>query len=164
MHLARELHQAGAKLTVSDVDANRAAAVAKEVGAELVSTEAILEVECDVLAPCALGGAITELLAPKLRCKAIGGAANNQLRTAAVGRVLKDRGIWYAPDYAINAGGLINVAEEFAGYDRERSRKKVLAIYDTIKTLIERSRGENAQPEVVADRWADEIIAAGPKK
>ena len=162
-HLARELHQAGARLTISDVDPARRAAIAAECGANVVDIGDILEVECDILAPCALGGALTDAVVPKLKTKVIAGAANNQLRTPSVGRALFQRGIFYAPDYAINAGGLINVAEEFAGYDKERARKKTLAIYDTIKTIFERSRRENTPPEVISDRLAQEIIAAGPR-
>ncbi len=161
-YLARELAQAGARLTICDVDPARRNAIATELGADVVETDAILEVDCDIIAPCALGGALTEQLVPRLKAKVVAGAANNQLRTPAVGRALKERGIFYAPDYAINAGGLINVAEEYRGYDRERARKKTLAIYDTILDIIERSRRENQQPEVIADRMAEEIIAAGP--
>jgi leucine dehydrogenase len=160
-HLARELHQAGAHLTITDVDPARRAAVAAEVGATAVEPDAILEVPCDVLAPCALGGAITEDLVPRLRCRAVAGAANNQLRTAAAGRALHARGIFYAPDYAINAGGLINVADEYAGYDAARARKKTMAIYDTISDILIRSRRESLPPEVIADRVAEEILAAG---
>ena len=98
---------------------------------------------------------------PKLKCKAVAGAANNQLRTPAVGKALMARGIFYAPDYAINGGGLINVAEEFAGYNAANARKKTLAIYDTIGEIIERSKSEKAQPEVITDQIAEERIAAG---
>lgn len=163
-YLAHELHQAGCKLTIADVDTQRVEAVAKECGAQIAPIDKILEVECDVVAPCALGGALTEMVLDKLKCKVVAGAANNQLRTPSVGRTLHERGIFYAPDYAINGGGLINVAQEYAGYDRERSRLKTLAIYDTIKHILERSRREKVQPEIVADRIAEEIIAAGPKK
>jgi leucine dehydrogenase len=160
-HLARELHQAGARLTISDVDPARRAAIATELGARPVSPEEILEIECDVVAPCALGGALTEERVPRLKAKVVAGAANNQLATPEVGRALKARGIFYAPDYVINAGGLINVAEEFAGYDRERATQRCLGIYDTINDLIERARHEDAPPEVIADRMAHEIVAAG---
>jgi leucine dehydrogenase len=163
-HLARELHQAGARLTIADVDAARLTAVASEVDAQVCDVDKILEVECDVLSPCALGGALTEALLPRLKCKAVGGAANNQLRTPQVGRTLHARGIFYAPDYAINAGGLINVADEYAGYDAARARAKVVAIYDTITTIFERSRAESQPPELIADRMADDIIAAGPPR
>jgi leucine dehydrogenase len=157
-HLARELAQAGARLTICDVDAARRNAIATELGAAVVDVDAILEVDCDIVAPCALGGALTEAVVPKLKCKAVAGAANNQLRTPGVGQALHARAIFYAPDYVINGGGLINVAEEFAGYDAARARKKVTAIYDTIGDIIERSRREKAQPEVIADRMAEEII------
>jgi leucine dehydrogenase len=163
-HLARELHQAGARLTISDVDPARRAAIASELGAVPVEPDAILEIECDVLSPCALGGPITDDVVPRLRTKVIAGAANNQLRTPSVGQALQARGIFYAPDYAINAGGLINVAEEYAGYDRERARAKTLAIYDTIRLIVERSQKERLQPELLADRMAEEIIAAGPRR
>jgi leucine dehydrogenase len=163
-YLARELHQAGARLTLCDVDAQRRTAIATELGAQVVDVERILEVDCDVVAPCALGGALTEDVVPRIRAQIVAGAANNQLRTPAVGRALKERGIFYAPDYAINAGGLINVAEEYRGYDRERARKKTLAIYDTIADIAERSQRENLPPEVIADRMAEEIIAAGPAR
>ena len=138
--------------------------MASELGAAVVDVEHILEVDCDIVAPCALGGALTEALVPKLKCKAVAGAANNQLRTPAVGTALSTRGIFYAPDYAINGGGLINVAQEFAGYDAAAARQKSMAIYDTIKDIIERSRREKSQPEVIADRIAEETIAAGPSR
>jgi leucine dehydrogenase len=163
-HLARELVQAGARLTICDVDPARADALGKELSAEVVSTDEILHVECDIVAPCALGGALTEALVPGLRCKVIAGAANNQLRTPEVGRALFQRGIFYAPDYVINGGGLINVAEEYAGYEAQRARKKVLAIYDTIASLIDRAQADRLQPEIIADRMAAEIIAAGPPR
>lgn len=161
-YLARELAQAGCKLTIADVDAGRRQAVAAELGAAVVEVDRILEVECDIIAPCALGGALTESLLPRLKCKAVAGAANNQLRTPEVGQALFARGIFYAPDYAINGGGLINVAEEYAGYDAGNARKKTMAIYDTIGSIIERSKREKQPPEVIADRIAEETIAAGP--
>jgi len=160
-HLARELQQAGCKLTICDVDPARRQAIAAELGAAVVDVDAILEVDCDIVSPCALGGALTEALVPKLKCKAVAGAANNQLRTPAVGKALMARGIFYAPDYAINGGGLINVAEEFAGYNAANARKKTMAIYDTIAEIIDRSKREKAQPEVITDRIAEERIAAG---
>jgi leucine dehydrogenase len=163
-HLARELHKVGARITLCDTDEARRKAIAAEVGAEIVPVDQILELECDIVAPCALGGALTEAVVPKLKAKAVGGAANNQLRTPAVGEALHARGIFYAPDYVINGGGLINVAEEFAGYDAEKSRQKTLAIYDTIAGIIARVKSEKQRPEVIADRMAQEIIAAGPKK
>ncbi len=103
-------------------------------------------------------GEITESLVGRLRCKAIAGAANNQLESPAVDQALHARDIFYAPDYAINAGGLINVAIEYAGYDRQRSTQQTLTIYDTIATLIERSRREKCPPGALADRMAEERL------
>ena len=114
-----------------------------------------------MLAPCALGGAITVDNVKRLKCRAIGGAANNQLRTPEAGHALAARNIFYAPDYAINAGGLINVADEHRGYDRTRATQKTLAIYETIKNIIERSKNEKALPEKIADRIAEEILQGG---
>lgn len=162
-HLARELHAAGAKLVVSDVDPVRRKAIAAELGAETAAPEEILDAECDVLAPCALGGAITEALARRLRCKAVAGAANNQLASLEAGRILHQRGIFYAPDYAINAGGLIYVAAEFGKYDPERSRRATLAIYDTIAAIAERSKRDDVPPGELADRMADEILGGRSK-
>lgn len=161
LYLARHLHKAGAKLTIADVDRGRLDQVVSETGAKVAPTEAILETECDVLAPCAFGGAITEALVPKLRCRAVAGAANNQLRTRAAGDLLVERGIFYAPDYVINAGGVINVAQEFAGYDEGKSMPRVLAIYDTIKQIVTRSQQEKRNPEHIADQLAEEILARG---
>ncbi len=163
-YLARELHQAGARLTITDVLPSQRAEIARELSAQAVAPEEILQIDCDIVAPCALGGAITEDLVGKLRCKAIAGAANNQLATPAVGRALQARGIFYAPDYAINAGGLIHVAEEYSGYNKERALQKTDRIYDTILGIIERSKKEKLPPEIIANRMADEIIAAGPVK
>lgn len=161
IHLARLLHKAGVKLTIADVDPGRLDQVVSETGAKVVSIDAILETDCDVLAPCAFGGAVTEALAPRLRCRAIAGAANNQLRTPAAGDLLMARGIFYAPDYVINAGGVINVAQEVVGYDESKSTPRVLDIYETIRKIIERSREEKRNPETIADQLANEIITRG---
>ncbi len=157
-HLARELKQAGADLTLTDVDPARRRAVATELSARAVEPEAIFDVECDVFSPNALGGALSEASVPHLKCRAVAGAANNQLAAPEVGRALHARGIFYAPDYAINAGGLINVASEYAGYDGDRARKQTLAIYDTILAIAERSRRDDLPPGEIADRMAEEIL------
>lgn len=161
-YLAKELAALGAKLTIADVDNARIDLVTRELDAKVVPIDQILEVECDVLAPCALGGAITEAGAQKVRAKAVAGAANNQLRTPNAGKILAERGIFYAPDYIINGGGLIHVAAEYAGYDRERTTARVLKVYDSIRDLIQRCTKDKSRPEVVADQIAQEIIARGP--
>ncbi len=160
MNLAREVRDAGARLAVADIDPIRAEIARKELGAEVVPLDRVLEMECDVLAPCALGAVFTHDNIKKLKCKVIAGAANNQLYDPSVGRALFELGIAYAPDYVINAGGLINVVSERDGYDAARCRTKTLAIHDTVATLFERSKRDHLSPEVVADRMADEILAA----
>ncbi len=162
-YLAKELAALGASLTIADVDPARIELVTRELKVQVVPIDRILEVECDVLAPCALGGAITEDGARKIRARAVAGAANNQLRTAGSGEILAERGIFYAPDYIINGGGLIHVAAEYAGYQREPTLARVMKVYDSIRDLIARTRSEKKRPEVVADQIAREIIARGPR-
>jgi leucine dehydrogenase len=161
-NLARELYAAGAALTVADVDAARAERAADELGATIVPIEAIFDVDCDVFAPCALGGAVNDATVDRLRCRVVAGAANNQLASPEMGRVLVARGIFYAPDYAINAGGLINVAQEHKGYDAEVAREKTLAIHDTIAEIAQRALRAGVSPAEVADKMVEEILAGAP--
>lgn len=158
-NLCRELAQAGARITLSDVRDNLAAKAAADFGAKVVPAAETHRVECDVYAPCALGGALNDHTVPQLRCKVVAGAANNQLASDKNGVALHERGILYAPDYAINAGGLINVAQEVAGYDAEASRARTLRIYDTLRGIAERSRSTNVPPHRVADAMVEEILA-----
>ncbi len=158
--LARLLRDRGAKLWVADVKAEAAARAREELGATVVSPEAIYDLEVDVFSPCALGAILNDGTIPRLRCKAVAGAANNQLGEERHGIDLHRRGIAYAPDYAINAGGLINVAQEIVGYDEGRSREKCARIFDTITMILERARAENTRPEVIADRIVEERLAA----
>lgn len=160
-HLARELRELGASLTVADVEPARAERVQKELGAAVVSTDAILGLPCDVLAPCALGAVLDARTIPELRTSIVAGAANNQLaEPARDGDDLHRRGILYAPDYAINAGGLVNVAEEHRGYDAERSRARVMRIHDTILEIAARSKASGTPTWRVADAMAEERLAA----
>ncbi|HLB53140.1 MAG TPA: Glu/Leu/Phe/Val dehydrogenase dimerization domain-containing protein, partial [Chlamydiales bacterium] len=112
------LFWAGAELILSDIDMKKAEIFGKKYHAQVVDPEKILSVECDLLAPCALGGILNRDTIPNLRCKAVAGAANNQLRADSDANLLRERSILYAPDFVINAGGLINVAEELekSGY------------------------------------------------
>ncbi|HEY2734811.1 MAG TPA: Glu/Leu/Phe/Val dehydrogenase dimerization domain-containing protein, partial [Polyangiales bacterium] len=158
-HLCRELHAAGARITLADVRDDLAQRAALECGANVVSPSEIHRTECDVYAPCALGGAINDRTLPELRCKIVAGAANNQLANDQAGATLHTRGIVYAPDYAINAGGLINVAQEVAGYDAALVRAKTLRIHDTIQAILERSRSTDTPPHRVADAMVAEILA-----
>jgi leucine dehydrogenase len=162
-YLARELHAAGARLTIADIDPARVASIANATGAQMTTVDSIFDVECDIFAPCALGGAINSTTLPRLRCKAIAGAANNQLESPAIGVELNRRGIFYAPDYAINAGGLINVAQEVAGYDAEKARQKASNIYHTIHEIADRAKRTGRPPGQISDELAEEIIARGPQ-
>ena len=125
-HLCKELHACGAKLTVADVDPLKAERAHREFGAKLVPLEGIFDVDCDVFAPCALGSALNDETIPRLKARIVAGAANNQLALPRHGDDLHARGILYAPDYAINAGGLVNVAQEVVGYDEKKARDKTM--------------------------------------
>jgi leucine dehydrogenase len=137
--LAQMLFWAGAHLIVSDIDQEKCHKLAKLTGAQIVPPDQILKVECDVLAPCALGGIINEKSIPELRCKAIAGCANNQLLKDKDADALMMRGILYAPDFIVNAGGLINVTQELEpeGYNPFLARNKVHKIYDQLMVIYE---------------------------
>lgn len=157
MGLARYLFWAGAKLIVADVNEKAAARAAKEFGAEVVSPSEILKVKCDIFAPCALGAVLNSESIPLLNCKAVAGTANNQLLTDEDGYALMKRGILYAPDYVINAGGLLNVCEEISeqGYHPTRALQKVHKIYDTLLEIFAAAKKKNKPPHIVAAEIAD---------
>jgi leucine dehydrogenase len=163
-YLCKELHGQGAKLSVADVDPLKAERAQREFGATIVPLEHIFDIECDVIAPCALGSALNDQTIPKLRATIVAGAANNQLSEPRHGDDLHARGILYAPDYAINAGGLVNVAQEVLGYDAKASREKTLQIYDTINDIAERSAKINAPTYRVADLMVEERLAVIAKR
>src|SRR3954454_10108134 len=124
--LCKELHAAGAKLTVADVDKLKAERAQREFGASTTNIEDIAKVQCDVFAPCALGAGLNDTTIPDLHAPIVAGAANNQLLEPRHGDDLHARGILYAPDYAINAGALVNVAQEVKGYDAKAAREGTL--------------------------------------
>ncbi len=138
-HLARHLFWAGADLVLSDLDAEKARRMAREFGGISVSPEEILSVECDILSPCAMGGVIGDRTIERLRCKAVAGSANNQLASERHADALKARGILYAPDFVINAGGLLNVAAELdeEGYHPRLPRRKIHRIYDALLAIFD---------------------------
>lgn len=158
-HLCKELAAAGARLSVADIDALKAERAKREFGATVVSLEEIFAVPCDVVAPCALGSALNDSTIPRIRATIVAGAANNQLAEPRHGDDLNARGILYAPDYAINAGGLINVAQEVAGYDAHKSRERVLKIYDTIREIAVRSQKTLTPTYRVADLLVEEKLS-----
>ena len=159
-HLCKELHDAGAKLTVADVDPHKSERAKRDFGAAIAGLDQIAQIECEVFAPCALGSGINDDTVPKLRAPIVAGAANNQLAEPRHGNDLYARGILYAPDYAINAGGLVNVAQEVQGYDAKLAREKTLAIYTTIWEICERSKRLAAPTYKVADLMAEEKLAS----
>ncbi|MCA1831346.1 MAG: Leu/Phe/Val dehydrogenase [Actinomycetota bacterium] len=156
--LARHLKDDGATLVLSDIDKDGAAALAGELGAETVHPGAVLSTDCDILSPCALGPVATDDTLPEFACKAIAGAANNQLERPDHADALQARGILYAPDYVINAGGLINVEDELHGYDPERAHAKAAAIEDRLTRIFERARTDQTTAAEAADRLAEERI------
>ncbi len=162
-HLCKELSALGAKLTVGDVDPHKAERAAREFGATVSPLDSIFSLECDVFAPCALGSALNSETIPKLRCRIVAGAANNQLAEAQHGQDLMTRGILYAPDFAINAGGLINVAQEVTGYDETKVSERVLHIYDTIWQIAERSKASLQPTQRIAHVMAQERLTANEK-
>jgi leucine dehydrogenase len=153
--LARELHQAGARLIVSDIDEDRAARVADDFGALLVNPVGIMGVEADVLAPCALGGILNDETIPRLKVEVVAGAANNQLLEDRHGVALAARGVLYVPDYVANSGGVISGSIDLLGWDTLKARTRVLAIYDTLAALFEKAEREGITTNQAADRMAE---------
>ena len=158
--LARYLHNDGAKLIVGN-RSNQAALerAADEFGATIVGTNEILTAECDILAPCALGAILNPNTIPNLRCTAVAGAANNQILDDASGLALKARGIYYAPDFVINGGGVINAAAEVDGpYDVKAVLEKVDNIYNTIEHILTESKATGEPEGIIATRYAESLI------
>jgi leucine dehydrogenase len=156
--LCARLVAVGAKVLVSDIYPQKVERAVKEFGATAVSVDDIFSVDCDIFAPCALGAILNARTIPQLRCKIVAGAANNQLELDSDGVTLHERGILYVPDYAINAGGLINVAAELWGYDEQAVEAQVCQIESTIHTILSRSKAEGVLPLKVADSLAEERI------
>lgn len=158
-NLCRYLHEEGAQLIVTDINKESVQRAVEEFGATAVDPDDIYNVECDIYAPCALGATINDKTIPQLKAKVIAGAANNQLKETRHGDLIHELGIVYAPDYVINAGGVINVADELYGYNRERAMKKVEGVYDNIAKVIEISKRDGIPTYLAADRLAEERIA-----
>jgi leucine dehydrogenase len=158
-HLARELHEAGARLVITDVDRDSLGMLVDELGAEAVAPDAIFGAEVDVFAPCALGAVLTEEVARRLKAKVVCGAANNQLATPGVADSLHARDILYAPDYVANAGGVIEVeAQRHAHYDRDAVMRHVERIAATADEIFARAKAEDRSPAGVADQLARERL------
>lgn len=135
-HIARELFAAGATLVVTDIDEFRIKRVVDATGADVVGSDDIYSQKADIFAPCALGGVINDVTIPQLRVEIVAGAANNQLLEPRHGDELAEKGILYAPDYVVNAGGVINVYSELTGWTRDRALRKADEIYDTVLSVF----------------------------
>jgi leucine dehydrogenase len=166
IYLGYRLRDAGCELAVCDVDRAKVESAAKELGAKICEPEAVYGLDVDVYAPCALGATVNDRTIPQLRCKVIAGGANNVLQEPRHGEALLERSIAYAPDYVINAGGVINVSFELVpgGYDEKKSTKKVEGIYDTLKRILEISDEKGVTTAVAADHLAEEILDEGRRR
>jgi leucine dehydrogenase len=154
-YLAKELHAAGATLIVTDIDAGRVKHVVDETGAKAVDPKEIYGVKADIYAQCALGGVINDATMKQLKVKIVAGGANNVLLEERHGDELEKRGILYAPDYVANAGGVINVYSELAGWDTSRSLRKADEIYNTVLGVFEIAKADGIPTYEAADRLAE---------
>jgi leucine dehydrogenase len=164
--LAVRLKEAGAEVVICDIDEARTSELSRKNGFEVVPDERHLDVECDIYAPCARGAGINDETIPRLRCRAVAGCANNQLLEKRHAADLRRRGILYAPDYLINAGGIINVSVELlpGGYDEAVALKRIETIYDNLKRVFALSKREDVPTNVAADRLAEERLAAARRR
>ena len=158
-HLAANLHRAGAQLIVSDVDQTKVDRVVKEFSASVVSTNDIYASDADIFAPCALGGIINDETIPQFKVEIIVGGANNQLLEERHGEEIEKRGILYAPDYAANAGGIINGCRELLGWEESQSTAKVDEIYDTVLAIFRTAKAEGIATYKAADRLAEDRLS-----
>jgi leucine dehydrogenase len=157
--LIKLLHEDGARLIVTDIDAQRVKSVVEDFAATAVATDAIYAQKANIFAPCALGAVINDDTLAQLKVDIVAGAANNQLAEDRHGQELESQGILYAPDYVINGGGLINVNAELHGWSLERARNKAGEIYDSILRVFDIAREERIPSYLAADRLAEERIA-----
>jgi leucine dehydrogenase len=159
-YLASYLHKDGAKLVVTDIDEERVRQVAEEFNATPVGPDEIYDVEADIFAPCALGGVVNDDTIGRLKAPIIAGSANNVLKDEdRHGPMLREKGILYAPDFVINSGGLINVANELEGYNQERAKRQIGKIYHVLKEIFEITKKEEIPTAIAANRVAEQRIA-----
>jgi leucine dehydrogenase len=162
--LARALVEDGARLTVADVDAGRTERAAAELGATVVDPQAIYDVECDLFSPNAAGGVLNDDTVPRLRCAGVVGAANEQAEDRRHVDALHGRGIVLAPDYVVNAGGLLSLTFELGETDEEGVVERVRRIGERLFDLLQRARAEGVAPARLADRIVDERLAAARRR
>lgn len=152
------LHEAGAKLYVTDIRKESIERAVNDFGAIAVAPDEIYKVECDIFAPCAMGAIINDFTVDQLKCKIVGGSANNQLAEDKHGDMLKEKGILYIPDFVINSGGVINVFEEIKGYNKDRAMTKASNIYNACKKVFDISKKENIPTYKAAEKMAENRI------
>lgn len=158
--LVKHLVKEGAKVYISDINEEQLKVVAKETGAEVVSVDKLYDIDMDIYAPCALGATINSDTLNRLKCVIICGAANNQLADENVhGKMVIEKGILYAPDFVVNAGGIINVYYELEGYNRERALAHAEKIYGTILNVFKVAKEQNIPTYMAANRLAEKRIA-----
>ena len=156
-HLTNE----GAKVWISDINAERVKEVAALYKTQVVEGDAIFDLDMDIYAPCALGATVNDQTLSKLKCAIICGAANNQLADEKVhGEAIMKKGLIYAPDFVVNAGGLINVYNELLGYNRERAMKQAETIYGNVAKVFQIAKAKNIPTYMAANQMAEERIAA----
>ncbi|MGH7163713.1 MAG: Glu/Leu/Phe/Val family dehydrogenase [Planctomycetota bacterium] len=165
-YLCEHLHKAGAQLVVADIVLEKAQMVAEKHGAKVVAPSEIYDVPCEIYAPCALGATINDDTVPRLKCKIVAGAANNQCLTVEHGDRLRERGIVYAPDFVINAGGIINVSIELepGGYNAARALQKVRNIHTAVKDILETAEREDIATNRAAIVLAERRLEEGRKR
>ena len=159
-NLAAHLKRDGARLIVTDINEQAADRARREFDARLVAPDDVFDAACDIFAPCALGGALNDATIPRLRCKVVCGAANNQLAEDRHGEALMKRGILYAPDFIVSAGGVINLSMELMplGYNEEMARERTSRIYGTLEKVIGVSKAEGIPTSRAAERLAEERV------
>lgn len=158
-HLVKHLYDEGADITITDISKENAEKALKDFsGIKSVEPDEIFDVDCDIFSPNALGGVINDDTINRLKCRAVAGAANNQLAEPRHGDILHEKGILYAPDYVINAGGLIQVADELEGFNRERAMKKTAGIYNILMEIYKISRENNIPTYQAANRLVEERL------
>ncbi|HET7359594.1 MAG TPA: Glu/Leu/Phe/Val dehydrogenase dimerization domain-containing protein, partial [Rhodanobacteraceae bacterium] len=154
------LREQGAKVFVTDINKDAVQRCVDELGCEAVGLDDIYDVDADVYSPCALGGTLNEQTLDRIKAQIICGPANNQLATDAIGDELNRRGVLYAPDYAVNAGGVMNVSLEIDGYNRERAMRMMRTIYYNVGRIFEIAQRDGIPTYKAADRMAEERISA----
>ena len=157
-HVVKHLKEAGADVVVTDIKQNNIDKVVEDFGVKVVEPGKIYSVDCDIFAPCALGAVINDDTIPQLKCDIVAGAANNVLEEERHGDELEEKGILYAPDYVINAGGVINVYDELIGYDRERALERAKNIFNNMKKVYNISKRDDIPTYKAADIVAEERI------